>query len=85
MRRDTGEEQVRDTDRDPSVLLGELPEDADDSLWEESLEKLEKRIERIGPVNLVAIEEYEEQAERKVYLDKQYEDLTSALATLDSD
>jgi chromosome segregation protein len=35
-------------------------------------------------VNLVAIEEYEEQAERKTYLDKQHEDLSEALATLDS-
>ena len=37
----------------------------------------------IGPVNLVAIEEYEEQAERKEYLDAQHADLVEALETWD--
>ena len=45
-------------------------------------QELEKKISRIGPVNLVAIEEFEEESERKEYLDKQYADLTEALETL---
>ena len=61
-----------------------MPDDAEEALWQKSVEKIAKKIERIGPVNLVAIEEYEEQAERKTYLDKQHEDLSEALATLDS-
>ena len=47
------------------------------------MEKLERRITRLGPINLVAIEEYEEQSERKDYLDKQSEDLNKALSTLE--
>ena len=84
MRRDTVEEQVIGAEYETSALLQEMPDDADEALWQESVDKIAKKIERIGPVNLVAIEEYEEQAERKTYLDKQHEDLSEALATLDS-
>ena len=44
---------------------------------------MEPRIQRLGPINLAAIEEYEEQTERKIYLDAQYADLTEALQTLE--
>ena len=37
-----------------------------------------------APINLAAIEEYEQQAERKRYLDAQHADLEEALATLDA-
>jgi chromosome segregation protein len=60
-----------------------LAKDASEEVWEENLDKISGKIERIGPVNLVAIEEYEEQSERKIYLDKQNEDLSQALATLE--
>ena len=46
------------------------------------LEKLAARIQRLGPINLAAIEEYEQLSERKAYLDKQHDDLTQALETL---
>ena len=48
----------------------------------EKIESLNIKIDRIGPVNLVAIEEYEECSERAEYLNKQKEDLLSALDTL---
>jgi len=84
VRRDTVEEQVAAAELDPRALLDEMPEDAGEEAWQESLDRIVRNIERIGPVNLVAIEEYEEQAERKEYLDKQHEDLVEALATLES-
>ena len=37
-----------------------------------------------GPINLAAIEEYEEESKRKVYLDAQHADLTEALQTLET-
>ena len=40
------------------------------------------RIQRLGPINLAAIDEFKEQNERKEYLDSQHEDLTEALDTL---
>ena len=84
VRRDTLAEQIAEIEYDPEELLKEMPEDAEESAWQESLDKITRRIDRIGPVNLVAIEEYEEQFERKTYLDKQHEDLSEALATLEA-
>jgi chromosome segregation protein len=39
---------------------------------------LQKRLEEMGPVNLVAIEEYEETEQRHQFLSTQHEDLTKA-------
>jgi len=47
------------------------------------LERIDRRIHRLGPINLAAIEEYESADERKVYLDAQNDDLVQALETLD--
>ena len=48
----------------------------------QQVEALQKRIEEIGPVNLVAIEEYEETEQRHQFLTKQHDDLVSAKAQL---
>ncbi len=44
----------------------------------EQVEVLQKRIEEMGPVNLVAIEEYEETEQRHQFLSTQHEDLIKA-------
>ena len=44
----------------------------------EQVEALQKRIEEMGPVNLVAIEEYEETEQRHQFLTQQHDDLVSA-------
>ncbi len=44
--------------------------------------ELEDRIGRFGPVNLLAIDEYEQAAERETFLAEQAADLESSLATL---
>lgn len=44
----------------------------------EQVESLQKRIEEMGPVNLVAIEEYEETEQRYQFLTKQNDDLVKA-------
>ena len=48
----------------------------------QQLEALQKRLDEIGPVNLVAIEEYEETEQRYQFLTKQHDDLVSAKAQL---
>jgi chromosome segregation protein len=48
----------------------------------QQVEALQKRLEEIGPVNLVAIEEYEETEQRYQFLSKQHDDLVSAKAQL---
>jgi chromosome segregation protein len=48
----------------------------------QQVEALQKRLDEIGPVNLVAIEEYEETEQRYQFLTKQHDDLVSAKAQL---
>lgn len=77
-------EQLQETHFDREQLFEEMPQEASIENWQEQVEKLSQRIERMGPINLAAIDEHREQAERKEYLDKQHDDLTEALATLES-
>ncbi|MFO1463470.1 MAG: chromosome segregation protein SMC [bacterium] len=46
------------------------------------VQELRGKLEKIGPVNLGAIEEYEELKQRHEHLDKQYQDLTQSLDAL---
>ena len=48
----------------------------------EQVTALQKRIEEMGPVNLIAIEEYEETEQRYQFLTKQNDDLVNAKAQL---
>ncbi len=61
-----------------------MPEEASVDAWQEELDKLQRKIERLGPINLAAIDEFAEQSERKTYLDAQMTDLNSALTTLEN-
>ena len=65
------------------ITLG-LPADATVEVWTEMFESLERRITRLGNINLAAIDEFREQSERKTYLDAQFTDLTEALETLEN-
>ncbi|MDN3648904.1 chromosome segregation protein SMC [Reinekea marina] len=83
-RRSTLQEQLAEQQFDLETVLANLPEDANEEQWTESLERLAARIQRLGPINLAAIEEYQTQSERKRYLDEQNEDLERALEVLDN-
>lgn len=76
-------EQVKAAEQDLAAVLESIPEEATESAWREQIEKVMARINRLGPINLAAIDEYEQQSERKRYLDSQNDDLESALATLE--
>jgi len=84
VRRDTIAEQLEKTTEQMSVLWQELPEELELKTLEQQLQDVGRKVDRIGAVNLVAIDEYEECSERKVYLDKQHADLTEAMATLET-
>ncbi len=84
VRSETVAEQFRETEFELAQVLAELPEDAEAGQWHESLERLERRIQRLGAINLAAIDEFEQQSERKKYLDSQFADLTEALETLEN-
>jgi len=84
VRRQTQEESLQESGYQLQLLLDEMPAEAEEKLWAEEVEKMERRIQRLGPINLAAIEEYKQAAERKEYLDQQNEDLVAALDTLES-
>ena len=84
VRLQTVEEQLVSADNTLDDILSTLDEDAEQVAWQESLEKIARKIHRLGPINLAAIDEYSQLSERKTYLDSQYEDLASALTTLEN-
>jgi chromosome segregation protein len=65
------------------AVIQTLPEDVELTAWEQRLDAARTRIERMGAINLAAIDEFKEQTERMEYLDTQFEDLTLALDTLE--
>ena len=84
VRREGVADQLAQTDFQLDALLEGLDDSATIELWEENLEKVRRRIDRLGPINLAAIDEFKEQSERKEYLDSQLADLTDALDTLEA-
>ena len=82
-RRDGLEEQVREAGARISDLLSELEEGMQAQACEQELEKLETRIQRLGAVNLAAVEEYDEEKKRADDLRAQQADLVEALEKLE--
>ena len=64
-------------------VLNTLTDDADPRTWEKIVTDFDARLRRLEPVNLAAIQEHAEAAQRKEYLDAQDADLTAALETLE--
>ncbi|BFT30224.1 chromosome segregation protein SMC [Alteromonas sp. D210916BOD_24] len=77
-------EQLDETHQSLKNILESLPEEADETKWQQELENTQASLQRLGAVNLAAVEEYEAQSERKSHLDTQHNDLTEALDTLQS-
>ena len=82
VKRSTIEDLLKEAGAVLQDVISAMPEDADIPVWETELTKIENRIQRLGAINLAAIEEYKVQAERKAYLDAQNDDLEKALDTL---
>ena len=82
VRQQTITEQLEEIDADPEQVLSCLATEADEQDWKVRLDKLTGQIERLGTINLSAIEEYQAQSERKKFLDDQHSDLMEALETL---
>ncbi|MBK1694218.1 chromosome segregation protein SMC [Chromatium weissei] len=55
----------------------------DETRWREALARVRARIQRLGAINLAAIDEFKELAERKAYLDAQHADIAGALEALE--
>jgi chromosome segregation protein len=84
VRRETLAERFVATGANLEEVLAQLPAQAPDAdQWDQRLAQVRSSIERLGPINLAAIDEFSEQSERKTYLDAQHADLSSALETLE--
>lgn len=84
VRRKGLQDQLQEAQFDLQSVLESLPAEANEQSWNEQLEAVGRRIARLGPINLAAIEEYKQQSERKNYLDAQNSDLEDALETLEN-
>ncbi len=77
-------EAITEAGLELEAVLAGLPAHAEAGEWQQALDELAAKIRRLEPVNLAAIQEYEEQSQRKTYLDAQLTDLTTALETLEN-
>jgi len=83
VRQQTVNEQLKEIDADVGTVLKNLPAQAEEDGWKRKVDDLAQQIERLGTINLSAIEEYQAQGERLKFLDEQHADLIEALQTLD--
>lgn len=79
----TQDEQLAELGHNVETLAEQLPQEATETRWQERLESTTDKIRRLGAINLAAIEEYDQQAERRNYLEAQHAELTEALETLE--
>ena len=84
VRLQTIEEKLGESGKRVQEILTLLDENAELSVWRERLEQINQKITRLGPINLAAIDEFNQLSERKAYLDKQDADLREALTTLEN-
>ncbi|MBT8139378.1 MAG: chromosome segregation protein SMC [Gammaproteobacteria bacterium] len=77
-------EQLQESGFELEQVLAAMPAEAELSSWQERLAEVEQRIERLGAINLAAIEEFQTESERKRHLDAQNDELETALATLEN-
>lgn len=84
VRRKALQEQLQADGYDLEGVLATLLAEASEQEAELELERIDARIQRLGAINLAAIDEYQQQSERKRYLDAQDADLVEALDTLEN-
>lgn len=78
----THEAQLAELEHDAEALAAGLASDASESRWQQALDDTGERIKRLGAINLAAIEEFDQQSERRDYLEGQHQELSEALDTL---
>ena len=84
VRKDTIQEEFSKSEINVDEVLANLPENSNEIEWDERIVELTSKIERLGAINLAAIEEYKSESERSNYLQSQHADLTEAHETLEN-
>ena len=75
-------EQFAETRCDLAQIMAGLAAEASAANWEQTLAETRAEVEKLGQVNLAAIDELKDHSQRKEYLDRQFADLSAALDTL---
>lgn len=86
-RRDGAAAQFAETGFERAELtpdVGDNPDAETLPQWEDRLALVGRRIDRLGAINLAAIQELDEARSREAYLAAQHADVTQALATLET-
>ncbi|WP_053070778.1 hypothetical protein [Halomonas sp. PR-M31] len=83
LKADGQDEALGELGLDGQELEASLDFNATESAWQTRLENTADKLRRLGAINLAAIEEYDQQAERRNYLESQHAELSEALETLD--
>ena len=83
VRRQTVLEQLADVEDNAETVLETLPDDATITHWQSLSDQIKVRIDKLGTVNLAAIEEVNEQSQRLDFLNEQYDDLQESLNSLE--
>jgi len=83
VRQQTIQEQLNEMAANPEQLLQTLATDANEQRWKQKLDDFTQQINRLGSINLTAIDDYQSQSERMNFLNEQHNDLVEALTTLD--
>ena len=84
VRQQTLKEQFAETEFNAEELLATMDQGFTLDRQQTALEDVQRKVARLGAINLAAIEEFKTASERKVYLDQQDADLLEALETLET-
>lgn len=83
VRRETMVENMAEHGVIPEEVCQTLPANVSVDTMSKEVAEVSSRIIKLGAINLAAIDEYEEQKERKIHIDSQYDDLVRALELLE--
>ena len=78
------EEKLSADGHEAALILEKLEKNADSDTWQAQLAAQAQRIQKLGSVNLTAIDECTRLSERETYLASQDQDLNQALTTLEN-
>ena len=76
--------RLREQECEPEKVLETLPGDAQAEQWEEKVQKVLRRLERMPPVNMAAAREYDELLQQKDQEEVRMKDVRQALDKLNS-
>lgn len=84
LRAESALEQLKEMQQNVADIQSNMPKDVQEGVWQAHIIRIAKDINRLGPINLAAINEYENQLSRRNYLEQQNDDLSLSISTLES-